>query len=302
MGWRTVMISNAAALSLHLDNLRIKQKNGTARVPLEDICAIILDCPEIQLSAPLLSACAANGLMIITVDHSHIPNGILLPFNTHSRVTSLLHSQIDLSKPNRKRLHQTIIKQKIKLQSDFLTKYGCNSTLLNSLHNRVRSGDPDNLEAQAARYYFKHRFGKRFRRREISVTNSALNYTYSILRSAIARSLVAYGLEPSLGLFHRNQLNSFNLADDLIEVYRPFADDWTINHLKDEFDSRTKQKMIQILSQEVEHNDASGATSIIASIDRLVISLQRIIKTNNRNLTLSMPNNWHVTNDYEPEL
>lgn len=40
----------------------------------------------------------------------------------------------------------------------------------------------------------------------------------------MARSLVNYGLNPCLGLYHDNQLNAFNLADDFMEILRPVVD------------------------------------------------------------------------------
>lgn len=47
---------------------------------------------------------------------------------------------------------------------------------------------------------------------------------YALLRSAMARALMDSGLMPTLGVFHRNYFNSFPLADDVMEPYRPYVD------------------------------------------------------------------------------
>lgn len=45
-----------------------------------------------------------------------------------------------------------------------------------------------------------------------------------MVRAFVARSQVAYGLIPTFGIHHNNQLNAFNLTDDLMEAFRPFVD------------------------------------------------------------------------------
>jgi CRISP-associated protein Cas1 len=91
--------------------------------------------------------------------------------------------------------------------------------------SRVRSGDPSNIEAQAAKHYWRSLFGKGFARDpDGDGLNSLLNYGYAVLRAATARAVVATGLHPSLGVFHRNPRNSFQLVDDLMEPYRPVID------------------------------------------------------------------------------
>ena len=101
------------------------------------------------------------------------------------------------------------------------------------MHGRIKkgitSGDSKNVEAKAAAYYFKSIFGNDFNRNKECIENAALNYGYSIVRGMIARTLIMYGFEPSLGIFHHNQLNNFNLADDFIECFRPVVDLYVIN-------------------------------------------------------------------------
>ena len=124
----------------------------------------------------------------------------------------------------------------------------------------VRSGDPDNLEAQAAQRYWPMLFGRGFRRdRDAEGINALLNYGYAVVRAAIARAVVAAGLIPSLGLFHRNRSNPFCLADDLLEPYRPYVD-WRVRSMVDEGEGTapdlkekaTRAALLSLLSETVQ--------------------------------------------------
>lgn len=88
----------------------------------------------------------------------------------------------------------------------------------------VRSGDPDNVEARAARHYWSRLFADFARGNEGDRRNKLLNYGYAVVRAAIARALVASGFLPALGLNHASATNAFNLADDVVEPFRPFVD------------------------------------------------------------------------------
>ena len=97
---------------------------------------------------------------------------------------------------------------------------------LSAMARRVGSGDPSNLEAQAARRYWPLLFPEeKFRRRdEEDVRNHILNYGYAVLRAAVTRSLCGAGLHPSIELHHRSPYNTYPLADDVMEPFRPAID------------------------------------------------------------------------------
>ena len=86
----------------------------------------------------------------------------------------------------------------------------------------INHGSPGNVEARAAQYYFPALFGADFRRnRELEGANALLNYGYTVLRAATARAIVAAGLHPSLGIFHKSRGDAFRLSDDVMEPFRP---------------------------------------------------------------------------------
>jgi CRISPR-associated protein Cas1 len=150
---------------------------------------------------------------------------MMLPLDAHHVQTERHRAQVEASLPVKKRIWQAIISAKIAQQGHVLQHFTGDHDGLTPMARRVRSGDPDNLEAQAAQRYWPRLFGKDFRRdREADGVNALLNYGYAVIRAAIARAVVAAGLIPSLGVFHRNRANPFCLADDLLEAYRPFVD------------------------------------------------------------------------------
>ena len=227
MAWRTVMIQNPAKLSLSRGQLRLENESGDFTLPVEDITALILESPQILLSSTLLSECQDQGVAVLTCDKTHIPNGVLLPFQPHSRQSRVARIQQSWSEPLRKRLWQRVVQCKILGQAaclDCATGDEQVSARIKALALRVASGDPDNIEAQAARLYWPLLFGPEFRRGGHDAINAALNYGYAVTRAFVARSQVAYGLLPAFGIHHDNDLNAFNLTDDMMEVFRPFVD------------------------------------------------------------------------------
>ena len=144
---------------------------------------------------------------------------------------------------------------------------------------KVRSGDTNNIEAQAAQRYFSVLFNLGFQRKQTNVINSALNYGYAIFRGAIARGLVAHGLFPLFGIFHNSELNAFNLADDLIEPFRPVIDLWVVNHTIEQQQLTTLDKaaLVRLLYTDIEM--PTGTMSVLSAIEQCVESLVRYLET-----------------------
>lgn len=279
MSWRSVVISQPAALSLGHGALCITQSGQKAQVPLEDMAVLVLESQQITLTGQLLSALADAQVVLITLGKNFLPNGCLLPFMPHSRALKVLRAQVSLSEPTSKRLHQEIIRQKLANQAALLARVNelSGSEFLYRLSKALRSGDPDNLEAQGAQAYFKILHGADFTRQQSNWLNAASNYGYAVLRAAIARALVAYGCLPALGVFHRSEQNSFNLADDLIEPFRPFVDRCVITMVRpcDEvLATSQKTQLIALLHSDVAiSSEQAGECSMLAAIDKAVVSL-----------------------------
>jgi CRISPR-associated protein Cas1 len=289
MGWRSVVIANPASLTVHDKALSITQGDNTARVMLEDISVLVLEHAQINLTASLLSACAEAGVAVLTVNASHLPNGALIPYLPHSRGLKVMTAQLELPLPLKKRLWQRIVRQKINNQAALLIRAGKNddSKRLLQLAGNVRSGDPDNNEAKAAQLYFRALYGPQFHRNQERFFNSAMNYGYAVVRAAIARTLTVYGFLPAFGLFHHSEQNPFNLADDIIEPYRPIVDSEIISHFPeephDDLEPPDKVKLVSILHGEVvlsSHLSSEGRCTLLAAVEATVSGLSSITLQN----------------------
>lgn len=276
MSWRHVMITENARLSVKRKQLVI-QKEEMYTIPLQDIASILIESDAVSLSSRLLSECAMQKVSIISCDEKKIPNGIWTGFHQHSRQLTVLQMQLNTSKPVKKRIWQSIIQQKIRNQArclEFAGKEGYSE--LEVIAKTVESGDASNREAYAAKKYFEYLFDKGFTRRSDDPTNRLLNYGYAIMRGAVARSLVNYGFTPCIGIYHDNQLNAFNLADDLMEVYRPIIDLYVSGNMTEEWNIEVRSGLVNLLNSEVRITDErrSVTTSIDDMVKRLIATLR----------------------------
>jgi CRISPR-associated protein Cas1 len=285
--WRSVMISRPAKLRREHHSLAIEQEE-TAFVPFEDIAVIVLNHREITLTHPVLSACAEYGIGLYATGHNHQPAGVFLPFLPHSRTTRMMRKQLSIARPTAKQAWAGIIRRKIENQATCLRLCGRDGVdRLESYARRVRSGDPDNLEAQAAAFYFTQLFGKDFQRADERWTNAALDYGYAVLRGAIARGLVAHGLHPTVGLFHDSEQNAFNLADDVIEPFRPLVDLHVAKRpatTEGELIPADKSALVSLLNVDV--GMPQGRMSLLSAIEYAVESLVRLYEGDDRELEL----------------
>ncbi len=196
-----------------------------AEIAARDVAALILAHPQIAVSGAALAAVAeAGGVVVIGGDDS-LPRAMLLPFGGHHAPTRRLAAQWESSLPLRKRLWAEIVRAKISGQGAILRRQNLDASVLDRFAATVRSGDADNLEAQAARFYWSRLWGETFvRDREAPDQNRLLNYGYAILRALVARALCGAGLHPGVALHHCHRNNPFPLADDLMEFLRPVVD------------------------------------------------------------------------------
>jgi CRISPR-associated protein Cas1 len=252
MAWRTIVIENPASLSIKNRQLIIKNDNETS-LPIEDIDTLIIDSYGVKITTNALVELSSNSTSVIFCDNKHLPNSVLVPYEQHSRQAKIAKTQINTTEPLKKRLWQKIIQQKITSQSDVLKKLNLDFADLLNLIPDVKSGDTTNRESIAARIYFDKLLKDATRRKPLW-HNSALNYGYAIVRGCIARHIASRGLISSCGIFHRSELNSFNLADDLIETLRPIVDYFILTKIaplrigSDPSDSSlTKEERNQIL-------------------------------------------------------
>jgi CRISPR-associated protein Cas1 len=215
-----------ARLRIDLGRLAIEVANQpTVFVQLSEIAAVVVSNPGVTMSQTVLSELSKNGAAFVAMSENFLPIGMLLPLDAHSTQAARMGKQAEAAEPTKKRAWQSIIRAKIKAQWTLLDQVDSPLPGLEDLLSRVHSGDPENIEAQAASKYWRALFGDDFRRdRDAFDQNRLLNYGYAVLRAATARAICGAGLHPALGVQHHNQYNPFCLADDLMEPYRPMVD------------------------------------------------------------------------------
>jgi len=284
-GWRSILVTKPCRLSTKDRQLVYEPKDEPSiKVALEDITVIVIETNQASMTTALLSYCAEKNIVVFSCDNYHMPNGCFTPFHQHSRLSQVAHVQISMKEPLKKRIWQKIITQKITNQSKVLEQFEKENTPLEFLKNKVKSGDSDNLEALAARKYWSLLFDDFVRdQKKLDPKNIALNYGYAIVRGAVARSLVSYGLLPTFGVFHRSELNAYNLADDMIEPLRPMVDIVVKkleleSELKFELNISTKAALINVLVMQMQLNGES--VTVLSLCDVMAHSLVKAMKLN----------------------
>ena len=271
---KTLYFENPAYLSYKLKQLVIKKPDAPGdipdfgipdaftvikTIPIEDIGIVILDNPQITITQMLMSALLDNNCAVITCDSKHLPVGLILPLSGNSIQNERFRNQLDASLPLRKQLWQQTIECKIRNQGSMLFySTGERHNNMSVWAGSVKSGDSGNLEARAAAYYWKTLLPENpgfIRGRFEDAPNNLFNYGYAILRAVVARALVGSGMLPTIGIHHHNRYNSYCLADDIMEPYRPFVDKIVIDQLQQGYktllDTTMKKKLLTIPTEEV---------------------------------------------------
>ncbi|MEQ9447178.1 MAG: type II CRISPR-associated endonuclease Cas1 [Rhodospirillaceae bacterium] len=272
-------------LSVYRGFLKVSDENQEiGRVPLEDITALILAGPQITLSKALMVELAERRAVIVTCGSNWHPLSYTLPFGNHYETAGVLQDQISASEPLRKRLWQLIVQAKVENQRLILERHAPESAALNELsiiYKQIKSGDPDNREAQAARQYWPALMGSDFRRqRQGDGANPYLNYGYTVLRAATARAACGAGLHPSLGLHHKGRVNAFALIDDLMEPFRPMVDSVVRTLPWDSPESvapEEKRQLAAVLQEDM--MTETGLSPVINCLGKLAQSLAASLRT-----------------------
>lgn len=280
MGYINIYVSKDARISVKNNQLTLEHFTSKSEFPLEDVNCVIIENLQSNISVYTLNALAEYKILTFICDKNHTPSAILLPFCSHYQTLQVYNFQTALKKPIKKQLWKTIVVNKICNQNEVLNICGENEPL-KQFYEGVQSGDTTNEEAKASLIYFKLLFGKEFTRRSNNFINAALDYGYSIIRSFIARSIVVHGLTPFLGLFHCNSYNAFNLADDLIEPFRPMVDLFVKTMLNEEFEltSKLKSELLNLVNYDIMIDGVKQTLS--NAIDAYVESFVKSIKENN---------------------
>ena len=287
---RILLIENPADLNIDIGRLRIRREGmNDAFVAPHDIAVLILHHHTIALSVNTLRALSGAGATVMVTDDGHMPAALVLPTAANRAASSRLRKQIGhLGTPMIDALWQALVKARIKTQATTLRALELKGALrLERMVDEVEPGDRTHREGQAARHYWQNLF-EDFKRKKEGASdgiNSRLNYGYAVLRSLVARELVAAGLSCELGLGHKSTENPFNLADDFMEPYRFTVERhvWKLD-CKIPLDSKTKKEVVEFIESDISIGKQSYR--LLPAVRETIASYVRILETNKGQLTL----------------
>ncbi|WP_417610545.1 type II CRISPR-associated endonuclease Cas1 [Owenweeksia hongkongensis] len=256
---RTLHFGNPFHISTSLNQMKLTNKaTGEERtLPVEDLGFVVFEHPQITFTQGIMRLLAENKVAVVFCDEKYHPSSVLLHLDGNLLQTKRFRSQLDASEPLKKKLWQQTIEQKLRNQALLLDANGRDGEAVLYKSKQVKSGDTTNEEAKGASVYWNRLFGRDFNRERFGeAPNALLNYGYAILRAATARALSGSGLHPTLGIHHQNQFNSFCLADDIMEPYRPYVDQLVLDFLEEnemvnELDKNIKAHLLGVLSMDV---------------------------------------------------
>lgn len=261
------------------------------QVPLDDIAAVIANAQGLSYTNNLLVALAERGAPFVLCAANHNPVGMLLPIEGNFEQSKRIEAQIAASLPTHKRMWAAVVRSKLEQQAAALEAAGAPTAPLTALAAKVRSGDPDNLEAQGARRYWSLLFGDGFRRdQQGGGLNGLLNHGYTVMRATMARSVIAAGLHPGIGLHHSHDNNAMRLVDDLMEPFRPVIDlkVWQLRRNgEDLVTPESKRALVRTLYDDMQ--TTAGATPVMVCAQRLAVSLAQVYLGEREKLDLPLP-------------
>ncbi len=299
---RIIDISETPArLKIKLRQLLIEpQETESVSIPLTDLAVLIVSHPQVSYTQAVLSGLADEGGVFITCDKQRLPNGILLPLQANHLQAERFSNQAIVKQPVQKRIWQQVVRAKISSQAELLESLHGADSGLRALLPLVKSGDPQNVEARAARRYWRVLFGTNtFRRDRAAIDqNRLLNYGYAVLRAITARAICGAGLHPSLGIHHHNRYNPFCLADDLMEPFRVLVDQTVAQHVEEygteaTFDRSVREELLESLTGRVEIN--GHYRTLFDTLARIASSLNGVFSGETKKIELPERMFCHAT-------
>lgn len=262
MSWRTVVITSQCKLDYKM-GFMVVRAGETKKIFLDEIAILLIENPTVALTGCLLEALVEKKIRVIFCDAKRTPNAELVPYYNSYDSSRKIKAQIAWHNDLKGAIWADIVAEKIRKQADFLEqlqKTG-EASLLRSYLYQIESHDVTNREGHAAKVYFNALFGMDFTRSEENITNSALNYGYSIILSAFNREIVAHGYLTQLGVFHDNMFNHFNLSCDLMEPFRILIDRKVKAMKLTDFSSEEKHFLVNTLNDTVTINQTKQTVS-----------------------------------------
>ncbi|MCQ2531085.1 MAG: type II CRISPR-associated endonuclease Cas1 [Saccharofermentans sp.] len=256
--WRSVIVYNGEKISVESESLVISMENGiTKKIPLEDLYCVVIDNRMLTITVPAMTAFAKYKVHVVFTDEHHLPVAMSYPINNNYRSYGILKKQLSMTRDFKGEIWKLITTAKIYNQATTLENVWCDREIVSKMKKYASEVEPDDLgcrEAIAAKLFFRNMYGSSFVRFEDDAINIVLNYGYAIIRSAVAKSLVAHGFNCVMGVHHISETNEFNLADDFMEPLRPMVDHWVeanMDFIEEGLSKTVKNELVNLVNQEM---------------------------------------------------
>ncbi|MDT0672686.1 type II CRISPR-associated endonuclease Cas1 [Staphylococcus chromogenes] len=275
MSWRIVYASDVSKMSLNLNSLKVTKGDLEVKIPLSDIFAVVIEDLTVTLTARLLVELSDYNILVILCNQKHLPECMLQPISGHFSQYGQMKEQLSWNQAQKDELWKRLVQQKISNQIECMRHVQVDPIRIEKMQQlqaSVKLFDRENIEGQAAKYYFNSFFTEFTRDNDDLLENAVLNYGYTILNSAIARTIVAKGLIPAIGIHHIGGRNHFNLASDLIEPFRPLVDLFLLKHPPEDFMTKSyRLNLVNLLHARIEID--GKMQTVIRAIDIMIQSM-----------------------------
>ncbi|AXF85560.1 CRISPR-associated endonuclease Cas1 [Ephemeroptericola cinctiostellae] len=310
---RVLMIESPCHISVDTGRIVFRKIDGAQRMELaSDLAVLCLHHEQITISHHALRVLGQSDCAVIITDGQHMPSAVLHPLSQQasSVANTRLMQQIALlqHKGRQALIWQQLVTAKVHNGGAVLRQLGLNGAVrMERLAQQVQPDDATHIEGQAAKHFWQCWFThprlaehgqKRQKQDATDPVNARLNYAYAMLRTSIARELIASGLNPSLGVGHHNQGNPFNLADDFIEPYRCIAE-WAVAQLTDidqPFTGNAKQNLLKALWCDlILTHDDNNRYRLAQAITQTVRSYCQVLEMTQHAVKLKLPKDWFTS-------
>lgn len=286
-------ITEGEKIRISNNKLIIIKSESEKEISLKDIRLLVIENIYSSISIQTLLELNNSKVFMIICNQKHQPQLQILDLYSNYKVTERIQEQIKWSETKKLNCFRQIVLKKLSHQKDML--YFLDETegaeylekLMEKVNNlNLKSTEIKSIEGVGARIYFQKLFTDKFRRFDNDIINSGLNYGYTLLRSLIIKVIIEKGLHPALGIEHNNIYNNYNLADDIIEVFRPMVDYIVYlnfdnySELKKEF----RHELLKIFFQEIAFNENTNKIDYV--IEKYVESLIFYLNETNEKIIL----------------
>lgn len=263
MGWRTIMVSQHAKISLTTGNIVIQTDRDRYHTPVRDINVLLIQTLQAVITTAAVAALAEVHARIIFTGREGQPTCETTGCYPRARTAALIESQVNWDETRKSHLWTKVVSTKLANQVKVAQLCGADPSGMANEIDKLELNDVTNREAVVARQYFPLIFGDGFSRSDLVPVNAALNYGYALLLSLIDRSVVSRGYLTCFGIHHDNAENGFNLGSDLMEPFRPIVDYWVAQHKINDLTPDIKLGLARLLDLEMIFD---GRTEILSHV------------------------------------